>query len=33
MDMAVDGEQGLHFGTLNPYDLFILDIMLPQVMD
>lgn len=31
VDVAVDGEQGLHFGTVNPYDLFILDIMLPQI--
>ena len=30
MDVAVDGEQG-STGTLNPYDLFILDIMLPQI--
>ncbi|HET9962860.1 MAG TPA: response regulator transcription factor [Nitrospiraceae bacterium] len=31
VDVAFDGEQGLQLGTANPYDLFILDIMLPVI--
>ena len=29
VDLAGDGEQGLHLGTVNEYDLVILDVMLP----
>jgi DNA-binding response OmpR family regulator len=29
VDLARDGEQGLHLGSVNEYDLIILDIMLP----
>lgn len=31
VDVAEDGERGLELGTHNPYDLFILDIMLPKL--
>jgi DNA-binding response OmpR family regulator len=31
VDVAEDGEHGLELGTHNPYDLFILDIMLPKL--
>lgn len=31
VDVAEDGERGLELGTRNPYDLFILDIMLPKL--
>jgi DNA-binding response OmpR family regulator len=31
VDVASDGEQGYQLGTTNPYDLFILDIMLPII--
>jgi two-component system OmpR family response regulator len=30
VDVAGDGEEGAHFGHLNPYDLIILDIQLPR---
>ena len=29
VDVARDGEEGAHYGHLNPYDLIILDINLP----
>lgn len=29
VDLARDGEQGLHLGSVNEYDLMILDVMLP----
>lgn len=31
VDFAADGEEGLALATRNPYDLFILDIMLPKI--
>ena len=31
VDVAYDGEEGLHFGSEGQYDLIILDIMLPKV--
>src|SRR5438094_784026 len=31
VDVAEDGERGLELGTHNPYDLLILDIMLPKL--
>ena len=31
IDVAYDGEDGLHFGSEGQYDLIILDIMLPKV--
>lgn len=31
VDAAYDGEEGLHMAEQNPYDLIILDIMLPKV--
>ncbi len=31
VDVAFEGEQGFQLGTRNPYDLFILDIMLPAL--
>src|SRR5437899_3272507 len=30
VDVAHDGEQGLHLASDNPYDLIILDVMLPR---
>jgi two-component system OmpR family response regulator len=30
VDVAADGEEGGHYGHLNPYDLIILDIQLPR---
>ena len=30
VDLARDGEEGLHFGSVNEYDLVILDVMLPR---
>jgi two-component system, OmpR family, copper resistance phosphate regulon response regulator CusR len=30
VDCAVDGEEGLHLAQTSPYDLVILDVMLPQ---
>jgi len=30
VDTAYDGEQGLYFAEINPYDLMIFDIMLPK---
>ena len=29
VDVAGDGDEALHFATVNPYDLLILDVMLP----
>mgnify|MGYP006432280033 CR=1 FL=1 len=31
VDTASDGEEGLHLGEQNPYDLIILDLMLPKI--
>ena len=31
VDVAYDGEDGLHFGSEGQYDLIILDIMLPKI--
>lgn len=31
VDISNDGEDGLHMATTNPYDLVILDLMLPKV--
>ena len=31
VDIATDGEEGLHFGEQNQYDLIILDLMLPKI--
>jgi heavy metal response regulator len=31
VDIASDGEEGLHLGEQNPYDLIILDLMLPKI--
>ena len=31
VDLALDGEDGLHMATSNPYDLVLLDLMLPKV--
>jgi len=31
VDVSPDGEDGLHMATTNPYDLVILDLMLPKV--
>jgi len=31
VDIAYDGEQGLYLAEINPYDLMILDIMLPKI--
>jgi len=31
VDISVDGEDGLHMARTNPYDLIILDLMLPKV--
>ena len=31
VDVSPDGEDGLHMATANPYDLIILDLMLPKV--
>jgi two-component system copper resistance phosphate regulon response regulator CusR len=30
VDLARDGEEGLHLGSVNDYDLIILDVMLPK---
>jgi DNA-binding response OmpR family regulator len=30
VDVAADGEEGAHYGHLNPYDLIVLDIQLPR---
>jgi heavy metal response regulator len=31
VDVAHDGEEGLHMGETNPYDLILMDIMLPKM--
>ena len=31
VDVSADGEDGLHMALTNPYDLIILDLMLPKV--
>lgn len=31
VDVSTDGEDGLHLATTNPYDLIILDLLLPKV--
>jgi len=31
VDIAYDGEEGLYFAEINPYDLMIFDIMLPKM--
>ena len=31
VDIAMDGEEGLHLGEQNQYDLIILDLMLPKI--
>jgi len=31
VDLSADGEDGLHMALTNPYDLVILDLMLPKV--
>ena len=31
VDVAHDGEEGLHMGGTNPYDLILMDIMLPKM--
>lgn len=31
VDIALDGEDGLHLARTNPYDLIILDLMLPKI--
>lgn len=31
VDISHDGEDGLHMATTNPYDLLILDLMLPKI--
>ena len=31
VDVASDGEEGLHLGEQNPYDLIVLDLMLPKI--
>jgi len=31
VDLAYDGEEGLYFAEINPYDLMIFDIMLPKL--
>lgn len=31
VDIATDGEDGLHLARTNPYDLIILDLMLPKI--
>ena len=31
VDVAMDGEEGLHHGEQNQYDLIILDLMLPKI--
>ena len=31
VDIALDGEDGLHHARTNPYDLIILDLMLPKI--
>ncbi|MGA2265377.1 MAG: response regulator transcription factor [Phycisphaerae bacterium] len=31
VDVSADGEDGLHMATTNPYDLIILDLMLPKI--
>ena len=31
VDLATDGEEGLQLASVNPYDLLILDIMLPKL--
>ena len=31
VDVALDGEEGLSMAQLNPYDLLILDLMLPSL--
>ena len=31
VDVATDGEDGLHLARTNPYDLIILDLMLPKI--
>jgi two-component system OmpR family response regulator len=31
VDVALDGEDGLHLARTNPYDLIVLDLMLPKI--
>jgi DNA-binding response OmpR family regulator len=31
VDISLDGEDGLHLGSTNPYDLILLDLMLPRL--
>ena len=31
VDVALDGEDGLHLTKTNPYDLILLDLMLPKL--
>ena len=31
IDVATDGEEALYFAEINPYDLIILDIMIPKI--
>jgi DNA-binding response OmpR family regulator len=31
VDLSADGEDGLHMATTNPYDLVVLDLMLPKL--
>lgn len=31
VDISLDGEDGLHLATTNPYDLILLDLMLPKM--
>ena len=31
VDIAYDGEEGLFMGETNPYDLIIMDVMLPKM--
>jgi two-component system copper resistance phosphate regulon response regulator CusR len=30
VDLASDGEEGVYLASINPYDLFVLDVMLPR---
>jgi len=31
VDVAADGDEGLHLATVNPYDVLVLDVMLPRL--
>ncbi|HEY8286214.1 MAG TPA: response regulator transcription factor [Chloroflexota bacterium] len=31
VDIAIDGDEGLHLAEINPYDVVVLDIMLPRL--